>query len=48
MRLGDTERDYYQLGSAGVTVPRDTEDAEARPSWAPDAQEDSHPGGADQ
>ena len=29
MRLGDTERDYYGLGSAGVTVPRDQEDAGA-------------------
>ena len=25
MRLGDTERDYYQLGSAGVTPARDPE-----------------------
>ena len=41
MRLGDTERDYYRLGSAGVTAPRDQEDAGARPapSWAPAAQE---------
>ena len=39
MRLGDTERDYYRLGSAGVTVPRDQEGAEARPSWAPAGQD---------
>ncbi len=41
MRLGATERDYYQLGSAGVTVPRDQEDAGAppAPAWTPDAQE---------
>jgi NADH-quinone oxidoreductase subunit I len=38
MRLGDTERDYYRLGSAGVTVPRDADDAEARPAWAPGSQ----------
>jgi NADH-quinone oxidoreductase subunit I len=43
MRLGDTERDYYRLGSAGVTVPRDQEDAAATPApaWTPDAQEDA-------
>ena len=29
MRLGDTERDYYRLGSAGGTAPRDQEDAGA-------------------
>src|SRR5262249_29061510 len=39
MRLGDTERDYYRLGSAGVTVPRDQEGAEAQPSWAPAGQD---------
>jgi hypothetical protein len=43
MRLGETERDYYRLGSAGVTVPRDQEDAAATPApaWTPDAQEDA-------
>jgi NADH-quinone oxidoreductase subunit I len=54
MRLGETERDYYLLGSAGVTAAKGQEDQDAQPGpasaaaagWAPDAQEDS--GGADQ
>ena len=44
MRLGNTERDYYRLGSAGVAAPRQ-EDQGARPGpasasaagWAPGA-----------
>src|SRR5262249_17138062 len=37
MRLGETECDYYRLGSAGVTAPRDADDTEARraPAWTP-------------
>ena len=31
MRLGDTERDYYRLGSAGVSAPRDQADRDAGP-----------------
>jgi NADH-quinone oxidoreductase subunit I len=40
MRLGETERDYYRLGSAGVTAPRDADDAGAGPgpAWTPGAQ----------
>ena len=46
MRLGDTERDYYNLGSAGVTPVRsqeakETSDAPASESaagWRPDAE----------
>ena len=34
MRLGATERDYYQLGSAGVPAPRGQEDQGARPGPA--------------
>ena len=29
--LGDTERDYYRLGSAGVSAPRDQADRDAGP-----------------
>jgi NADH-quinone oxidoreductase subunit I len=53
MRLGDTERDYYLLGSAGA--PRGQEDQGAKPGpasesaagWTPDAQRDEEPGGAE-
>jgi NADH-quinone oxidoreductase subunit I len=40
MRLGETERDYYRLGSAGVTAPRDADDtgAGSAPAWTPGAQ----------
>ena len=46
MRLGDTERDYYQLGSAGVTGPKGPQADEAgsgpasesAASWRPDAE----------
>ena len=40
MRLGETERDYYLLGSAGVTTPRDADDTEAQPApaWTPAAK----------
>jgi len=49
MRLGDTERDYYNLGSAGVVSPKAQEDQgapdgpEARPAapaWTPDTPRD--------
>jgi hypothetical protein len=53
MRLGDTEREYYLLGSAGA--PRGQEDQGAKPGpasasaagWTPDAQRDEEPGGAE-
>jgi NADH-quinone oxidoreductase subunit I len=40
MRLGDTERDYYQLGSAGVTParPGPPADSQAADSQAADSQ----------
>jgi NADH-quinone oxidoreductase subunit I len=46
MRLGDTERDYYKLGSAGVAVPRE-DDAGGRSAaaWTPGGVD---AGGADQ
>ena len=49
MRLGDTERDYYNLGSAGVVSPKAQEDQgtpddpEARPAapaWTPGTPRD--------
>jgi NADH-quinone oxidoreductase subunit I len=41
MRLGDTERDYYQLGSAGVAPVRDPEDsADPHPTTPPKADPD--------
>jgi len=54
MRLGATERDYYQLGSAGVAAPRGQEDQGARPGpasasaagWAPGAPQDEDPAAA--
>src|SRR5262249_51255951 len=46
MRLGDTERDYYQLGSAGVVGPNGPQAgepgagpaSESAASWRPDAE----------
>jgi NADH-quinone oxidoreductase subunit I len=51
MRLGDTERDYYRLGSAGVVAAKGQEDQGARAgpgaAWTPGAHRDEGGGEPD-